>query len=38
MTFFEPGRVQFANDLLEQTARGIELYARQGERLGTSVK
>ena len=37
MTFFEPGRVRFAADLLEQTARGIEVYARQGEKLGTSV-
>lgn len=34
MTFFEPGRVNFAADLLEQTARGIELYAHQGDFLG----
>lgn len=34
MTFFEPGRVKFASDLLEQTARGMELYAHQGDFLG----
>ncbi|MCH5284594.1 MAG: phosphatidylserine decarboxylase [Akkermansiaceae bacterium] len=31
---FEPGRVRLAPDLLEQTARGYELYARQGDLLG----
>ena len=35
MTFYEPGRVQLAPDLLEQTAAGRELYARQGDVLGT---
>ena len=35
MCFFEPGRVQFAPDLLEQTSLGRELYARQGDTLGT---
>lgn len=34
MCFFEPGRVQLAPDLLEQTAAGRELYARQGDVLG----
>ena len=34
MCFFEPGRVQLAADLLEQTARGHELYAHQGDVLG----
>lgn len=34
MCFFEPGRVQLAADLLEQTAAGRELYARQGDVLG----
>ena len=32
---FEPRRVQFADDLLEQTAQGYELYARQGDLLGS---
>lgn len=32
---FEPGRVQLAPDLLEQTSLGHELYARQGDLLGT---
>ena len=35
MCLFEPGRVQLAADLLEQTAQGRELYARQGDVLGT---
>lgn len=35
MTFFEPGRVQLAEDLLQQTAAGRELYARQGDVLGS---
>lgn len=34
MCFFEPGRVRLAADLLEQTAAGRELYARQGDVLG----
>lgn len=34
MCLFEPGRVQLAADLLEQTAQGRELYARQGDVLG----
>lgn len=34
MCLFEPGRVQLAADLLEQTAQGRELYARQGDTLG----
>ena len=38
MCFFEPGRVQFAADLLEQTALGHELYARQGDVLGTPCR
>lgn len=35
MTFFEPGRVQLAADLLENTARQVETYARQGDAMGT---
>ncbi|MDG1889769.1 MAG: phosphatidylserine decarboxylase [Verrucomicrobiota bacterium] len=34
MTFFEPGRVQLADDLLSQTANAIELYARMGDFMG----
>lgn len=37
MCFFEPGRVQLAADLLEQTAQGHELYARQGDSLGAQL-
>ncbi len=35
MTFFEPGRVQLTQDILENTARCVETYARQGDVLGT---
>lgn len=35
MTFFEPGRVRLAADLLENTARQIETYAHQGDEMGT---
>ena len=38
MTFFEPGRVQLAADLLQQTADGHELYARQGDTLGSVIQ
>jgi len=31
ITIFEPGRVRFANDLLEQSAQGREVYARMGD-------
>ncbi len=34
MTFFEPGRVQLAPDLLANTANCIETYARQGDTMG----
>jgi len=37
ITLFEPGRIQFAADLLEQTAQCRELYARMGDLLGASV-
>jgi len=36
ITLFEPGRVELAADLLEQTRRHIELYARVGDRMGAS--
>ncbi len=35
MTFFEPGRVTLAQDLVENSGRCIETYARQGDTLGT---
>lgn len=35
ITIFEPGRITFAADLLEQSAVHCELYARMGDRLGT---
>ncbi len=34
MTFFEPGRVQLAEDLLRNTADCVETYARQGDSMG----
>lgn len=34
MTFFEPGRVQIAEDLLRNSAECVETYARQGDVLG----
>jgi phosphatidylserine decarboxylase len=34
ITLFEPGRIQFDADLLENSKRGIELYARIGDHLG----
>jgi phosphatidylserine decarboxylase len=34
VTLFERGRVQLAADLIEYSRRGIELYARMGDRLG----
>ncbi len=33
-TIFEPGRVRLADDLVEQTRQGRELYARMGTKLG----
>ncbi len=35
ITFFEPGRVQLAEDLLRNTANCVETYARQGDSMGT---
>lgn len=31
ITLFEPGRIRFAGDLLEQSAQGREVYARMGD-------
>ena len=35
ITLFERGRIQLADDLLNCSRRGIELYARMGDRMGT---
>ena len=37
MCFFEPGRVSLASDLLEKTEEGLELFARQGDMMGTAA-
>jgi phosphatidylserine decarboxylase len=37
LLLFEPGRVQLAADLLEQSRNQTELYARVGDRLGTAA-
>jgi phosphatidylserine decarboxylase len=34
VTLFERGRIELAMDLAETSRRGIELYARMGDRLG----
>ncbi len=34
ITIFQPGRIRFDADLVEQGAQGLEVYARMGERLG----
>lgn len=34
VTLFEPGRIRLDADLVEQSAAGLEVYARMGERLG----
>jgi phosphatidylserine decarboxylase len=38
MTIFEPGRVQFAQDLLHHSQQHRELYARVGDRMGSVQK
>lgn len=35
MTFFEPGRIHLDQDLLDLTSQCVELYARQGDHMGT---
>lgn len=37
LTLFEKGTVSLADDLLECTAKGIELYAKMGQTLGTQI-
>ncbi|MBG29356.1 MAG: phosphatidylserine decarboxylase [Opitutae bacterium] len=35
MTFFQKGKIQLADDLLAQSASGLELYARMGDQMGS---
>lgn len=37
IVLFEPGKVRLSDDLLQWTAKGIELYARMGERAGRGI-
>ena len=37
ITIFEPGRIQFDQDLIESSRQNRELYARVGDHMGTSV-
>ena len=37
MTFFEPGRVKLADDILNNTANCVETFARQGDVLGQTT-
>jgi phosphatidylserine decarboxylase len=37
ITLFQPGRIRLDADLVEQSATGLEVYARMGERLGVAV-
>lgn len=38
ITIFQRGRIQFEPDLVEQSARHIETYARMGDRLGVQAR
>jgi phosphatidylserine decarboxylase len=37
VTIFKPGRIRLDEDLVQQSAAGLEVYARMGERLGEAV-
>ena len=37
ITIFEEGKVNLSNDLLETTDKGIELYAKMGQFLGSKA-
>jgi len=37
ITIFQPGRIQLDADLVQQSAAGLEVYARMGERLGIAA-
>ena len=36
ITIFEPGRIKFAADLLEQSGKGLEVYARMGDEMAVT--
>jgi phosphatidylserine decarboxylase len=36
ITIFQPGRIKFDADLVQQSAAGLEVYARMGEQLGVA--
>lgn len=38
VTIFQSGRIAFDRDLVEQSARQLEVYAKMGERLGSVVR
>ena len=38
ITIFEPGRVRFADDLLEHSAQAREVYAKMGDHVATRLK
>ncbi|SKB01263.1 phosphatidylserine decarboxylase [Prosthecobacter debontii] len=38
ITIFEPGRIQFSDDLLQQSAQGREVYARMGDVAGFAIE
>lgn len=38
VTLFEPGRITFDRDLVEQGANQLEVYAKMGERLGVATR
>ena len=35
MTFFQKGKIRLADDLIDQSASGLELYARMGDHMGS---
>lgn len=37
VTLFRPGKIKFDADLVQQSAAGLEVYARMGESLGTAT-
>ena len=37
ITIFEPGKVKLAEDLLRNSAKQIETYARMGDEMGTAA-
>jgi phosphatidylserine decarboxylase len=38
MTFFEPGKVKLAEDILTNSANCTETFARMGDTLGTIIR